>query len=74
MTKSQKHPPSLEPMLCEHQVAEIFSISTATLRRNRLLNKGIPWVKLGGSVRYRVCDIEAEVKRNMRGPSQAVTQ
>ena len=43
--------------LTEKQVAEITGISLSTLRNERSLGQGIPYVKLGRSVRYNLYDV-----------------
>ena len=43
--------------LNEYQVSEYTSISVHTLRRNRSLNRGIPYIKHGARVLYDVDDI-----------------
>jgi predicted DNA-binding transcriptional regulator AlpA len=42
----------VEKFINEKQVAEMTSLSVATLRNDRWLGRGIPYVKLGRSVRY----------------------
>lgn len=44
--------------LTEKQVAEILCQSVQTLRNHRFLGKGVPYVKIGRSVRYLVEDVE----------------
>jgi hypothetical protein len=60
----------LEPLLNEHEYVAITGESVATARRNRLLGKGCPYVKLGVLVRYRPSDVRAYIGRNLRGHSQ----
>jgi predicted DNA-binding transcriptional regulator AlpA len=48
---------NLEPLLDEHEVAEILRRPVKTLRCDRSLGKGPPYLKLGRSVRYRPADI-----------------
>lgn len=43
--------------LNEKQVADITGISLATLRNYRSYNKGMPYIKLGKSVRYSLEDV-----------------
>ena len=43
--------------LTEKQVAEITGISLSTLRNERSLGQGMPYVKLGRSVRYSLHDV-----------------
>jgi predicted DNA-binding transcriptional regulator AlpA len=62
---------SLESLLDEREVAQITGESVATLRRNRLLGKGCPHVKLGALVRYKPSDLRDYIERNVRGGYQA---
>jgi len=57
----------LEPLINEHEYSRITRESVATARRNRLLGKGCPYVKLGALVRYKPSDIRAYIERNVRG-------
>ena len=43
--------------LTEKEVAEITGISLSTLRNERSLGQGMPYVKLGRSVRYSLSDV-----------------
>jgi len=43
--------------LNEKQVAEITGFALSTLRNNRFLQRGIPYVKVGKSVRYKLGDV-----------------
>jgi hypothetical protein len=56
----------LESLLNEYEYAAITGESVATARRNRLLGKGCPYVKLGSLVRYRPQDVRAYIARNLR--------
>jgi hypothetical protein len=49
---------SSEHLWDEHEVASITSRSVASVRRDRLLRRGCPYVKIGASVRYRRSDVE----------------
>ena len=40
--------------LTEKQVAEITSRALSTLRNDRFLNRGMPYIKIGKSVRYNL--------------------
>jgi len=48
-----------ERFLTEREVAERQSRSVRTLQNQRVVGGGIPFVKFGRSVRYRLSDIEA---------------
>ena len=45
--------------LTETQLAHRHQRSIKTLQADRLKGGGVPFVKLGRTVRYRLCDIEA---------------
>ena len=52
----------------EHKAAAIFERSVQTLRNDRHLRKGCPYVKLGRSVRYLMSDIREYLSRNRIDP------
>jgi hypothetical protein len=56
----------LERLQNEREYAAITGESLGTVRRNRLLGKGCPFVKLGFLVRYRPSDIRAYILSNLR--------
>ena len=43
--------------ITEVEVSNITKIALSTLRNHRFLNRGIPYVKFGRSVRYRLSDV-----------------
>ena len=43
----------LEPLLDERDIAEITRRSLASVRRDRQLRKGVPFIRIGSSIRYR---------------------
>lgn len=57
------------PLLTESELAERWSRSARTLRNDRSARRGVPYVKLGGSVRYRLADVEAYEARGMVAPA-----
>ncbi|HXJ38979.1 MAG TPA: hypothetical protein VNH18_06845, partial [Bryobacteraceae bacterium] len=59
----------LETLLTEHEYASITKRSVASVRRDRLLKQGCPYVKLGALVRYRPEDVRAHIEHNLRRPS-----
>jgi len=61
---------SLEPLLNERQYAALTGESVATARRNRILGRGCPWVKLGSLVRYRPRDIRSYIAHNLHETSK----
>jgi len=56
----------LETLLTEHEYARITKRSVASVRRDRLLRQGCPYVKLGALVRYRPEDVRAYLERSLR--------
>jgi len=58
----------LETLLTEHEYARITKRSVASVRRDRLLRQGCPYVKLGALVRYRPEDVRAHIERHLRSP------
>jgi hypothetical protein len=59
----------LETLLTEHDYARVTKRSVASVRRDRLLRQGCPYVKLGALVRYRPEDVRAHLERNLRNLS-----
>jgi hypothetical protein len=57
----------LEPNLDEYEASRITGRSVASLRRDRLLRQGLPFVKWGRLVRYRPSDIRAHQAANLYG-------
>lgn len=56
----------LETLLTEHEYARVIKRSVASVRRDRFLDQGCPYVKLGALVRYRPKDVLAYIERNLR--------
>ena len=56
----------LETLLTELEYSRVTKRSVASVRRDRLLNQGCPYVKLGALVRYRPKDVIAHIERNLR--------
>ena len=59
----------LEPVVNEVECSKITGRSVGSLRRDRLIGKGIPFVKLEFLVRYRQADIRRFLESNLRGGS-----
>jgi hypothetical protein len=59
---------NLESLLTEQEYARITKRSVASVRRDRLLKQGCPYVKLGALVRYRSEDVRGHLERNLRVP------
>jgi hypothetical protein len=64
--------PDLETLLTEREYAGITKRSVASVRRDRLLRQGCPYVKLGALVRYRPDDVRAHLERSLRRPAEAI--
>jgi hypothetical protein len=56
----------LETLLTERDYARITKRGVASVRRDRLLRQGCPFVKLGALVRYRPEDVRAHLDRSLR--------
>ena len=50
---------SMESLLTDKEVAVIRNQSVATIRRERLHRRGIRFIRVGGSIRYRREDVKA---------------
>jgi hypothetical protein len=44
----------VEPLLDERDIARITKRSLASVRRDRLMRKGVPFIRIGSSVRYKL--------------------
>lgn len=49
-------------LLSESQVSDLLGISLSKLRQDRHFHRGIPYVKIGRSVRYAEADVQAFVE------------
>lgn len=54
----------------EHKAAEILCKSVQTLRNERHIRKGCPYVKLGRSVRYLISDLQKYLLKNRIDPER----
>ena len=52
----------MQNLIDEKSLAKILSKSLQTLRNDRFLKRGIPYLKVGRSVRYSVDDVENYLK------------
>lgn len=50
---------NLESLIDERALARRWSISTRTLQNQRVAGRGLPFVKIGRAVRYRIADVIA---------------
>jgi hypothetical protein len=57
-TEKEAAPPISEKLLTDAEVGQILQRKRSTLRRDRFLRKGVPFVKVGRQVRYRLSDVE----------------
>ena len=57
--------PSL-PRLTEQQLADRWNISVRTLQAARVKGVGVPFVRIGRSVRYRLEDVIAYEEKQLR--------
>ena len=53
-------------LLTEKQVGELLKIEPTTLQQWRSTAKYLPFVKAGGSVRYRYGDVQSFILRNVQ--------
>ncbi|SDB58589.1 hypothetical protein SAMN02982931_04703 [Bauldia litoralis] len=64
MTANSGQPNSELAHLTQHDLAQRWRLSHRTLEKWRSLGTGVPYLKVGGRVLYRLADVEAfEVKR-----------
>jgi hypothetical protein len=61
----------LEPLIDEHECSRITGRSVASLRRDRLLNKGIPYIKCEALVRYDLRDVREYIQHNRHAGKEA---
>lgn len=52
-------------LLTEREVSELLSVPLQTLRNHRSLRRGVPFVRFGRAVRYRLADVRAFVAARM---------
>jgi hypothetical protein len=57
MEKDPMNPNSIHQVIDEYEAAKILRKSVQTLRNDRHLRKGPPYIKLGRSVRYLIDDL-----------------
>jgi hypothetical protein len=53
---------NLEPLLDEREVEKITKRSLGSIRRDRLMLKGVPFLRIGNSVRYAPAALRAYLK------------
>ena len=57
-------------LLRESALAERWNLSTRTLQRNRSEGLGPPFIRLFGSIRYRLADVIAYEESHMRNSGE----
>lgn len=62
---------AIEPLLNEREYSKIIGRSVASVRRDRMLGQGCPFVKLKALVRYRPADIRKFIESNLRGANKS---
>jgi hypothetical protein len=65
---------TLEQLLDEREVSRLTGRSVASLRRDRRLKVGIPYIKIGALVRYDPRDILDYLEKNKCAVIQVVNQ
>jgi hypothetical protein len=53
-------------LLTESQLAQRWQISAKKLQADRCSGRGVPFVRIGRRVRYRLADVEAYEAANLR--------
>jgi|APSaa5957512622_1039677.scaffolds.fasta_scaffold08511_4 hypothetical protein len=53
----------IENYLTERDVSEITKFKIQTLRNHRHESRGIPYLKIGRSIRYRTEDVKAHMEK-----------
>ena len=57
-------------LLTETEVSEMTKLTLSTLRSHRLKGRGLPYVKIEKSVRYRLSDVLEYLERHTVKPRQ----
>ena len=53
-----------EPLLTEAETSIVTARAVQTLRNDRHNRRGIPYIRIGRSIRYSLSDIEAYINKN----------
>jgi excisionase family DNA binding protein len=56
----------MEELFTTAELAKLLKLSPRSLEDDRLRGKGIPFVRIGASVRYRASDVRAFLDKNVR--------
>jgi hypothetical protein len=62
---------SIPQVIDEYEAAKVLRKSVQTLRNERHLRRGCPYLKLGRSVRYRVDDLLNYLEKHRIDPEKA---
>jgi hypothetical protein len=62
------NPDFIPQVINEYEAAKILGKSVQTLRNDRHLRKGSPYLKLGRSVRYRLSDLLNYIEKHRINP------
>lgn len=54
----------LPKLLTVKELAELLGVSPETLAQNRYLSQGVPYIKVGARIRYRLDDVIAYLEAN----------
>lgn len=57
-------------LLTDVEVADILNMSVQTLRNWRNQGRGLPYIRLGSSIRYQVADVLDELENRKIYPSE----
>jgi hypothetical protein len=70
---SKKLPPELERyrLLDESRAAELLGIPQSTLQNHRCNRRGLPYLKLGRTIRYALADVLAYLESHRIDPGGA---
>jgi hypothetical protein len=65
----------LDQLMNEHRAAEILGLSVQTLRNDRSLSQGLPYIKLvkrgtRGTIRYRLSDMLKYIESHLIRPGE----
>jgi len=58
----EKHEVEIEMLLTEREVARALRITRGTLQNQRCSGRGLPFLRLGRTIRYRQADVDAYLK------------
>jgi hypothetical protein len=59
-------------LIDEKQLAKIIKRSVQTLRNERCQGRGLPYIRIGRSIRYDIADVERYLKIHRIDPNECV--